>query len=231
MDTTAQPLPPSLAVTPNIPLRNQTSAQLLAERAHWQTRVEKAAGPASAAAASDFRRACNTEIATRRLLDPDSVPNGWIPERFLDEGVPPHRPTPTDWIADATDEGAIVAGCDDDTLGAADETRFAAILGEIVPFCAYTDLGSAEITVHADGTWLSADSVSRFANCFTDEDGDIFAVTMDEFASQLLEVNRADAPVSALVNVYRWGDPVPFVLASTPERGRAFLRASTETPS
>jgi len=32
-------LPPSLAVSPNIPYRNQTRSQLLAERIYWQSKL------------------------------------------------------------------------------------------------------------------------------------------------------------------------------------------------
>lgn len=51
-------LPPSLAVTPNIPWERQTVEQLRAERDHWQRMVKEASGFASANAAYGFQRAC-----------------------------------------------------------------------------------------------------------------------------------------------------------------------------
>lgn len=60
------PLPPSLAVTPNIPWETQTLEQLEAERAHWDECVRTAPGFASAKAADDFRRGCEAWIARRK---------------------------------------------------------------------------------------------------------------------------------------------------------------------
>lgn len=58
-------LPPSLRVSPNIAPEHQTLDQLRAERDYWQRRVEKAPGFASAKAADDFRRGCETWIRKR----------------------------------------------------------------------------------------------------------------------------------------------------------------------
>jgi hypothetical protein len=63
---TANDLPPSLQVTPNIPWERQTLAQLIAERDYWAAKVRTAAGFASAKAADDFRRGCETWIAKRQ---------------------------------------------------------------------------------------------------------------------------------------------------------------------
>lgn len=60
------PLPPSLAVSPNIPWDQQTIEQLEAERAYWDRRVSDAGGFSSAYAASRFRGACEAWIARRK---------------------------------------------------------------------------------------------------------------------------------------------------------------------
>lgn len=61
-------LPPSLAVTPNIPWEAQTLEQLEAERAHWEAEIASAtAWGAGVAAADGFRRGCIAWIARRRL--------------------------------------------------------------------------------------------------------------------------------------------------------------------
>lgn len=63
---TDDPLPPSLAVTPNIAPKNQTLDQLYAERDYWDNRIKSATGwGAAVGAADDFRRACETWIAIR----------------------------------------------------------------------------------------------------------------------------------------------------------------------
>ena len=59
-------LPPSLAVTPNIPWEKQTIEQLDAERIYWDEKVRTAPGFASAKAADDFRRGCETWLKRRR---------------------------------------------------------------------------------------------------------------------------------------------------------------------
>lgn len=58
-------LPPSLAVTPNIPWEAQTLAQLRAERDYWSARVAAAPGFASAKCADDFSRGCEAWIKRR----------------------------------------------------------------------------------------------------------------------------------------------------------------------
>jgi hypothetical protein len=70
-DVTERPLadlalPPSLAVTPNIPFERQSLAELRLERAYWQARIEAATGwGASLKAADDCRRACDAWISRR----------------------------------------------------------------------------------------------------------------------------------------------------------------------
>lgn len=59
-------LPPSLAVTPNIPLERQSLAELRLERAYWQAKVESATcWGASLKAAVYFRSACDVWIGRR----------------------------------------------------------------------------------------------------------------------------------------------------------------------
>lgn len=59
-------LPPSLAVTPNIPLERQTLRELRLERDYWQSKIEGAGGwGAALKAANDFRRGCEAWIARR----------------------------------------------------------------------------------------------------------------------------------------------------------------------
>lgn len=60
------PVPESLAVTPNIPWHEQTVEQLVAERDYWEACVRSAAGFASAKAADDFRKACESWIERRK---------------------------------------------------------------------------------------------------------------------------------------------------------------------
>lgn len=59
-------LPPSLAVSPNIPHSEQTLEQLYAEREYWERQVSTAPGFASAKAADDFRHACQVWINKRK---------------------------------------------------------------------------------------------------------------------------------------------------------------------
>lgn len=61
----ARGLPPSLAVSPNIPWERQTLDQLRAERDYWVAQVRAATGFASAKNADDNRRACEAWIARR----------------------------------------------------------------------------------------------------------------------------------------------------------------------
>ncbi len=63
--TEAIELPPSLAVTPNIPWEKQTLEQLAAERDYWIESLKRAAGWASAKAADDFRGGCEGWIQRR----------------------------------------------------------------------------------------------------------------------------------------------------------------------
>lgn len=60
------PLPPSLAVSPNIAWEDQTIEQLEAERDYWLKRESASVGPASGVAAYNFRIACEKWIARRR---------------------------------------------------------------------------------------------------------------------------------------------------------------------
>lgn len=65
-DTPGPPLPPSLAVTPNIPHAEQTLEQLRAERSYWDAKVKSAPGwGASVGAADAFLRSCDAWIARR----------------------------------------------------------------------------------------------------------------------------------------------------------------------
>lgn len=70
-DTT---LPPSLAVSPNIPWEEQSLAQLRAERDYWLEKVKTAPGFPSANAADKFRQACEKWIARRE--QEEEVSNG-----------------------------------------------------------------------------------------------------------------------------------------------------------
>jgi hypothetical protein len=69
MSITTMSLPPSLAVSPNIPWYDQTLDQLREERAYWDQRVRDASGPASAAAAAGFRDGCDRWIERREGED------------------------------------------------------------------------------------------------------------------------------------------------------------------
>ena len=57
--------PESLSVVPNIPLREQTDAQLRDELAYWRELVRTSPGFASAAAAYEFVRGCESELGRR----------------------------------------------------------------------------------------------------------------------------------------------------------------------
>lgn len=59
------PLPPSLAVKPNIPFESQSLGSLVLERAYWARSLATAPGFASAKAADDFRRGCEAWIHRR----------------------------------------------------------------------------------------------------------------------------------------------------------------------
>lgn len=58
-------LPPSLAVTPNIPPREQTILQLQAEIAYWRSRLDRA-GQSSGAVCAEFIQDCEREIRLRQ---------------------------------------------------------------------------------------------------------------------------------------------------------------------
>lgn len=60
------PLPPSLAVSPNIAWEDQTIEQLEAERDYWSERLKTAPGFASAKAADDFRQSCEAWLERRQ---------------------------------------------------------------------------------------------------------------------------------------------------------------------
>jgi len=62
---TGDNLPPSLAATPNIPVRDQTDEQLEAERVYWADRL-RLDGPSAAVAAHEFLRDCEREQRRRR---------------------------------------------------------------------------------------------------------------------------------------------------------------------
>lgn len=83
-------LPPSLRVTPNIPLARQTDEQLLLERDYWVKKLSTVSGPASGAATVEFLNDCEREIRRRGL---DAKPSG------VTEGpeipVPPSPDQPT----------------------------------------------------------------------------------------------------------------------------------------
>ena len=65
--TEAPLLPPSLAVSPNIPLAEQTLEQLQQERDYWRSMANSATTwGASYAVATDFARACQTWIEIRQ---------------------------------------------------------------------------------------------------------------------------------------------------------------------
>lgn len=64
-------LPPSLAVRPNIALREQTVEQLIAERDYWDAKVrDSECWGASVVAANGFRTACERELSRRQSLKP-----------------------------------------------------------------------------------------------------------------------------------------------------------------
>lgn len=61
-----QNLPPSLATKPNIPWREQTTEQLIAERDYWKNKIDTAdSWGASLGAAMGFYKACLSELARR----------------------------------------------------------------------------------------------------------------------------------------------------------------------
>lgn len=66
-DRTTPELPPSLRVTPNIPMSEQTLDQLRAERDYWDAQVQSAPGFTSAKAADDFLRGCEAWIERREI--------------------------------------------------------------------------------------------------------------------------------------------------------------------
>jgi len=70
MPDTDLPLPPSLAVTPNIPLREQTLEQLEAERDWWRAKLDGfSQWGAGVSATAGFLRACENEIAHRKSAE------------------------------------------------------------------------------------------------------------------------------------------------------------------
>ena len=69
------PLPPSLAVIPNIPHSEQTLEQLRAERDYWDRKVREAPGwGASLSAAAGFRESCNVWIRRREKEASEKTP-------------------------------------------------------------------------------------------------------------------------------------------------------------
>lgn len=67
-------LPPSLAVSPNIPPERQTLHELKLERAYWQRKIDESAGTGGAAAmAAEFRDACDAWIRRR---EKEATPHG-----------------------------------------------------------------------------------------------------------------------------------------------------------
>jgi len=66
--TTAEKLPPSLAVVPNIPWRDQTDEQLIAERDYWLRKFDDrslGAGSAPTLVAFEYKRECEEELRRR----------------------------------------------------------------------------------------------------------------------------------------------------------------------
>ncbi len=63
-----QVLPPSLSVTPNIRVQDQTLDQLRLERDYWQGKVDKATEwGAAVGAANEFLLECEREIQRRKI--------------------------------------------------------------------------------------------------------------------------------------------------------------------
>ena len=59
-------LPPSLAVSPNIPVHHQTVRELKLERDYWQSKIDAATGwSAAVGAAAEFRDDCVNELKRR----------------------------------------------------------------------------------------------------------------------------------------------------------------------
>ncbi len=62
-------LPPSLAVIPNIPVKDQTDEQLILEGNYWQQKIDKATEwGAAVSAAHEFLLECRVELR-RRIHD------------------------------------------------------------------------------------------------------------------------------------------------------------------
>lgn len=85
------PLPPSLAVTPNIPLKDQTDEQVRAERDYWLACMGDAPGFASANAARGFAQAAQRELNMRERLRAATTP---MPYVHLDAPMPAVPPPP-----------------------------------------------------------------------------------------------------------------------------------------
>lgn len=67
-------LPPSLAVKPNIPWKEQTIEQLIAERDYWQAIIDaKGSWGAAVGASAEFRDECERELKRRNYTN-NTVP-------------------------------------------------------------------------------------------------------------------------------------------------------------
>jgi len=145
----------------------------------------------------------------------------WMPSHYMDEAVPPARPTPSDWITRLPDGTPALASSDpyDDDAPGRPLTE-----GDIIDFDWTEHYGSRELTFHkSDDEWTWAlvgdEPVAP-------QDGDLnvaalgnwetVAPSLHEFASEYArEVGDGDA---VMVAFYAWSrQPTSFVF-----RGGAF---------
>ena len=125
---------------------------------------------------------------------------GWIPQLYLDEWVPPCRPTPADWLV--LGDVVRIARVDDDE----DEPGPVVAHGETVTFSRNTIFGTAELRVHSEGFSVNPSMPAEANCCRLAYDNEYICDSVDALVQALRESGDYDSAEMLAIEYYAWDD-------------------------
>lgn len=120
-------------------------------------------------------------------IDPSPAYRKWWPADLLDEGMPPGRARPTDWIArPAGDVYEIANGNDEEEARERGDVLCRVKPGDTLSFCYRDDLGTVPVSFRDDGTFTPRGVVPKAFNwCWVPYDPDTISETLEQLAALL----------------------------------------------
>jgi hypothetical protein len=116
----------------------------------------------------------------------------WWPCDLLDEGMPPGRAQPSDWIkGPAGDVYEVANGNEDDDARERGDVLCRVKPGDTLAFCYRDDLGEVPVSFHADGTFTPRGPVPAGFNwCWMPYDPDTISETLEALAELLKDAGE-----------------------------------------